>query len=130
MNSELGTIDVAKEFGDTLYGRYAADGGFSGERFREDVLIPSLAEYKKVQLDFSKVVATPSSFFEEAFGGLIRKMANDSELASSLGIENSTAFDVETAADAISDRLDLFSPNKFVQMRLEKVRDYMKAALD
>jgi hypothetical protein len=66
-------IDIAKEFSRTPAGRYFDDGPATGEKFREEFLIPQLKEYGSVEIILDGTAGYPSSFLEEAFGGLIRK---------------------------------------------------------
>ena len=68
----MNKIDIAKDFSDTPLGRYAADGEFSGERFRDEVLLPKLS-IGPVEVVIDGVEGYGSSFLEEAFGGLVRK---------------------------------------------------------
>lgn len=67
-------INVAKEFSRTPGGRYYSDGPASGQEFREKVLIPALNEYGSVVVELDGTRGYPSSFLEEAFGGLIRAL--------------------------------------------------------
>jgi len=67
------TINIAKDFSDTPLGRYRDDGQYSGERFREDFLLPALKAEKTVRVEIDGVEGYGSSFLEEAFGGLVRK---------------------------------------------------------
>lgn len=69
----MSVIKVAEQFTRTPGGRYRVDGPFSGEEFREQVLIPALSEGSGVIVDFDGVLGLSASFLEEAFGGLIRK---------------------------------------------------------
>ena len=70
------TINIAGEFSKTPGGRYRAEGPFSGEQFREELLLPRFDEAvrQQVQLyvDLDGGYGYPSSFLEEAFGGLTR----------------------------------------------------------
>jgi hypothetical protein len=66
-------IKIAEQFSDVPAGRYLRDGEFSGERFREEYLRPSLAEAEEVIVDIDGAAGYGSSFLEEAFGGLVRK---------------------------------------------------------
>lgn len=66
------TIVVGSDFSDTPGGRYLEDGPFSGQRFREELLIPALTNNEKVVVDISGVEGYGSSFLEEVFGGLVR----------------------------------------------------------
>lgn len=66
-------IDLAM-FSRTPGGRYRSDGKSSGQEFREDVLLPALDVYDEVVVDLDHVVGLPSSFAEEAFGGVVRAL--------------------------------------------------------
>jgi hypothetical protein len=66
------TLSVAKDFSPYPAGRKRADGPFTGEKFREDRLLPLLKQDLHVILDIDGVAGLPSSFLEEIFGGLIR----------------------------------------------------------
>ncbi len=67
------TITIGKDFTRVPGGRYREFGPFSGEQFREDVLVPALNENERVTVFLDDVESYMSSFLEEAFGGLIRK---------------------------------------------------------
>ena len=70
-------INMAKAFSPIPLGRHRSDGGKSGEEFREDILLPKIAESMAagdvlvVSLDGMEVLS--GSFLEEAFGGLVRE---------------------------------------------------------
>lgn len=66
------TIAIAREFSEYPAGRYRQDGDFSGEVFREDLLVPRLNQYDVVEVDLDGSMGYGSSFLEEAFGGLVR----------------------------------------------------------
>lgn len=70
-------ISIARNFSETPAGRYNSDGPFSGERFREDYLVPALTEHEKVEIDLDGALGYGSSFLEEAFGGIIREHGFD-----------------------------------------------------
>lgn len=83
------TINVAKDFTRYPAGRYLADGPFSGERFRDEFLIPALRDPNTVivvQLDGARGLA--SSFLEEAFGGLVRAGFQPTQLIKQLQLES------------------------------------------
>lgn len=71
-------IDInVGDFSKTPYGRHAADGKHSGERFRETVLRQHFENHEvslvNVHLDtLAEGYEYGSGFLEEAFGGLIR----------------------------------------------------------
>lgn len=69
-------IKIAEDFTDTPGGRNRCDGKYSGEEFREDRLIPALNQLclqEELIIDFDGAYGYPTSFLEEAFGGLARK---------------------------------------------------------
>lgn len=70
------TVKVSEKFSRYLGGRYRDDGPWSGEEFREQVLIPQLRDamrdHQLLVIDLDGVAGVPSSFLEEAFGGLLR----------------------------------------------------------
>ncbi len=67
-------ISVCKDFTDAPGPRYIIQGDFSGELFRNKWLIPNLKEAlknkDKVLVDLDGTFGYPTSFLEEAFGGL------------------------------------------------------------
>lgn len=66
------TINIANEFSPFPAGRYISDGPFSGEKFRDGILLPALKANAKVCIIFDGAFGYGSSFLEEAFGGLVR----------------------------------------------------------
>ncbi|MDP5205842.1 STAS-like domain-containing protein [Alishewanella sp. SMS8] len=57
--------------------RYRSLGKFSGEEFRDDILVPRIKEQgESLVIDLDGVFGYGSSFLEEAFGGLVRKGLN------------------------------------------------------
>jgi hypothetical protein len=72
-------ISIASDYSPTPGGRYRRLGPFSGEEFRERVLLPAARKAfdrgEVLIIDFDGVVGAPSSFLEEAFGGLARELA-------------------------------------------------------
>lgn len=73
-------INIAKDFSETPGARSREDGKYSGEEFREEVLIPKFLEAKekkeKLLIDFDGGYGYLISFLEEAFGGLARKFGS------------------------------------------------------
>jgi hypothetical protein len=65
-------IEIAKDFSRYPAGRYIIDGDASGELFRDGSLLPALGS-GDVELVLDGVAGLPSSFLEEALGGLIRR---------------------------------------------------------
>jgi hypothetical protein len=52
--------------------RYKADGPSSGEQFRDDHIVPALNLHYQIIIDLNGVPGYPTSWIEEAFGGLVR----------------------------------------------------------
>jgi len=83
-------ISIASDFSKYPAGRYKSDGPYSGERFRDDVLMPILRAGQKVVLRMDGTLGYGSSFLEEAFGGLVRVHAfTPDRIDSLLTIESS-----------------------------------------
>jgi STAS-like domain of unknown function (DUF4325) len=70
----MNTVSVARDFTRFPSGRYKANGGTSGEAFREQFLEPPLQRGESVVVDLDGTVGYGSSFLEEAFGGLVRRL--------------------------------------------------------
>jgi hypothetical protein len=67
-------ISIAKEFSPYPVGRFYGDGPDSGERFRDEYLEPPLRAGDIVQVQLSGTEGYGSSFLDEAFGGIVRKL--------------------------------------------------------
>ena len=69
-------INICEDFTNTPGARYKSEGPFSGEEFRETLLEPKFNEAKvnrdKLIVDLDGGYGYPTSFLEEAFGGLAR----------------------------------------------------------
>jgi STAS-like domain of unknown function (DUF4325) len=65
-------INIATDFSRSPAGRFRSDGPYSGERFREEILVPALTKDERVVVNLKGVLGFGSSFLEEAFGGLVR----------------------------------------------------------
>ncbi|MDH0901409.1 STAS-like domain-containing protein [Comamonas aquatica] len=68
------TLSIARQFSMYPGGRFKRISEYSGEEFRDKLLIPALNEDGKVIVDLDGVVGYGSSFLEEVFGGLVRAM--------------------------------------------------------
>ncbi len=73
-------VNVAKDFSRYPAGRFKSDGPFSGQHFREDILIPRLRQPGNLTVELDGTRGYGSSFLEEAFGGLIRAGLRKEEL--------------------------------------------------
>lgn len=65
-------ISIVKDFHPYPAGRYLDDGDGNGTSFRESFLLPHIQEGKEIIIDLDGAPGYPSSFLEEAFGGLVR----------------------------------------------------------
>ncbi|MBB1347811.1 STAS-like domain-containing protein [Pseudoalteromonas sp. SG45-2] len=64
---------LLKKFSKSPFGRYKEDSKYSGEVFRDSILVPALKGEGLVEVDLNDLdVELGSSFLEETFGGLIR----------------------------------------------------------
>ena len=72
------TINIANGYTKTPGGRFKSEGDFSGEDFRDSILIPKYLEAVKQNqllcINLDGGYGYGSSFLEEAFGGLVRKI--------------------------------------------------------
>jgi len=66
-------INIARDFSKYPAGRNRDDGPFTGEHFRENILIPTLKDHSHITIELDGTRGYGSSFLEEAFGGLARK---------------------------------------------------------
>ena len=70
------TINIAKDFSDTPGARFIREGDYSGELFRKELLEPKFKEAiennQKLIINLDGGYGYPTSFLEEAFGGLAR----------------------------------------------------------
>lgn len=78
-------IKIAGDFTPTPGPRYKAEGPFSGELFREEILEPKFKEAQKEEvakliIDLDGTLGYGTSFLEEAFGGLARLHGSKSVL--------------------------------------------------
>lgn len=73
---------ISTQYTDTPGLRYRSQGNFSGEDFREVVLIPLLNQAKEkndtIEINLDGTYGYPTSFLEEAFGGLVREYKDPS----------------------------------------------------
>lgn len=66
------TINISQEFSKYPGPRYKKLGLFSGEEFRDDILIPALKVSETVTIQLDGAMGYGSSFLEETFGGAVR----------------------------------------------------------
>jgi hypothetical protein len=91
-------ISIAKDFSDVPSGRYYADGDWTGQKFREDFLIPELKKADKnnpLIVNINDTEGYGSSFLEEAFGGLVREsIFSKEDINNLLEIEANSTYDI------------------------------------
>ena len=66
------TINIAKDFSPYPYGRLERYSYTSGEKFREEFLLPAIKEHDLIVIELDGTEGYGSSFLDEAFAGLIR----------------------------------------------------------
>lgn len=71
-------IDIVKEFTDTPGGRTIKEGEYSGELFRDSLLIPrylsAVQNNEILEICFDGAFGYPPSFLDESFGGMVKKL--------------------------------------------------------
>jgi hypothetical protein len=72
-------VHIGQDFSATPGGRFVKDGPFSGQAFRRKFLEPSIDIGEEVIVELDEVAGLPSSFLEEAFGGLYRRQNAEPE---------------------------------------------------
>lgn len=86
-NPSFLTIDIVADFSSMAGGRFPIHSDFSGQRFREELLVPALQQYNRVKVILDGAEGLDTSFLEEAFGGLIREgIFSQTELQNKLEI--------------------------------------------
>lgn len=69
-------LNIAKDYTRCPGARYEREGDYSGEKFRNEFLVPKLREAMKLGVKLEVVLdgsaGYSTSFIEESFGGLIR----------------------------------------------------------
>ena len=74
-------IKVVNDFTSTPGARYEEQGPFSGELFRNKILYPKFIEAmdngEELIVDLDGGYGYGSSFLEESFGGLVRKLSDE-----------------------------------------------------
>lgn len=95
-------IKISEDFSKTPGARYESEGPYSGERFRDELLIPKYIEAKNkneiLEIDLDGCYGFATSFLEESFGGLVRHMKEKNVLNTIRIISNDDA----TLKDLIS----------------------------
>lgn len=86
-------INIANEFSTTPGTRYIKDGPDSGEKFRDEILIPRYRAWNEgeVTIELDGVEGYPASFLEEAFGGFARAFGRDTALAKLRFVSNDSS---------------------------------------
>lgn len=81
-------LSIAKDFSKTPGVRFPSEGNYSGEEFRENILIPklnkALENHQKLLVDLDGTSGLGPSFLEESFGGLIRQGYNLKDLLNTI----------------------------------------------
>ncbi|RHU86930.1 DUF4325 domain-containing protein [Ruminococcus sp. OM08-7] len=71
-------ISIATDFSRTPGARHASEGKYSGDEFRDNILYPKYSEAieknEKLVVNLDGCYGYATSFLEESFGGLVRKI--------------------------------------------------------
>lgn len=74
-------LDVVQSYTDKPGARYKSQGRFSGEEFRDEILYPKFMEAiengEELIVNLDGGYGYGSSFLEESFGGLVRKLKQE-----------------------------------------------------
>jgi len=74
-------INVVKEYTDKPGARYESQGSNSGEKFRDEILYPKFIEAiekdETLTVNLDGGYGYDSSFLEETFGGLVRRLKKE-----------------------------------------------------
>ena len=104
-------ISIANDFSVFPGGREPIDGPFSGQEFRDNILMPIFDKNDVVIINFDNVRGYGSSFLEESFGGLIRKGINKDRIFSLLRFESSKESVIEEVKKYINDAAKKLAAN-------------------
>lgn len=81
-------LKISEDYTETPGARYIADGLFSGEDFRDNVLekkyLECLASNRKLIIDFDGGYGYSTGFLEESFGGMVRKGYHTTDLLNNI----------------------------------------------
>jgi hypothetical protein len=100
-------INVAKDYTRYPAGRFARHGATSGEGFREQHLVPAVRSGERFAVELDGTIGYGSSFLEEAFGGLVRRL--------------------RVAPDELLARMELRSEDRSL---IAEVQEYIRDAAD
>lgn len=74
-------LPIWKIFSETPGPRYRCEGNFSGEEFREEILVPLIRqaqqENKKILVDLDGTTGYATVFLDEVFGGVVREFGSN-----------------------------------------------------
>lgn len=73
-NSDACRYIVATQFSKYPGGRFKSDGRFSGEEFREEVLMPMLARCQQITMVLTGANGYGASFLDESFGEIGKRL--------------------------------------------------------
>ncbi len=95
-------INIALDFSRIPGARYPEEGDFSGQEFRQKILLPKLQEaikkQEKLTVNLDGTAGLGTSFLEESFGGLVRVDKFDVD-----SLENTLNFISEEDPDYITE---------------------------
>jgi hypothetical protein len=101
----MSTVNIAKDFTRFPSGRFKKNGNTSGEAFRERFLESQIQKGEIITIELDGTIGYGSSFLEEAFGGLVRKL--------------------RLAPDKIQEKINLISEDPSL---IEEIKTYIEDA--
>lgn len=103
-------INICKDFSETPGARYISEGKYSGEEFRNKLLYPKYLEARtkseELVIELDGGYGYPTSFLEEAFGGLARIEKKDEILKTLVFISDDEPSLIEEIQDYIKSARD------------------------
>lgn len=101
-------INIERDFARYPAGRYVDDGPYSGQAFRERLLMPALSVPDAgLIIEFDGARGYGSSFLEEAFGGLVRAGFSAEDLFRRIDFRSSDKSLVEEIRTYIKDQAEV-----------------------
>lgn len=104
------TICIATDYSKTPGGRFKTEGAFSGEDFRERVLVPAYKQAKEkdeiLEVNLDGGYGYGSSFLEEAFGGLVRQILSSDVIKRIVIISNEEPRLIDDIKEYMEDALN------------------------
>ncbi len=107
MDGKVINISVAQDFSITPGPRYRDEGDFSGQEFRESIIVPAYdiarKQGEKLVINLDGTIGYGTSFLEEVFGGLARAYSTDEVLETLVIVSNEEPYLLDDITGYIND---------------------------